>query len=205
MHEETRHDGDIIEARLRRLERQNGRWRVATIALLLLAGAALLTAQAPLRPQALQPANAPVTTTSLTADRIVLRDGAGRVRVRLEMDDERGGPVLTMADDAGVERLRLGLQGEQGVGADGVHPAASFLMLQDLAQKPRLMLTFAEEVTRRGGQVTAEDKRCEAFLCSRDQVTQVRLRCINDDVMSLTKRYGNREGIHYVNFHQYEK
>lgn len=205
MNEETRPDGDRIEARLRRLERQNGRWRMATIALLLLAAAALLTAQAPLQRQLVQAANAPVTTTSLTADRIVLRDAAGRVRARLELDAELGGPLLTMADDTGVERLRLGLQGDADSGASGQHAAAAFLALQDLAQKPRLMLTFAEEVTRRGGQVTAEDKRCETFLCSRDQVTQVRLRCIDDDVMSLTKRYGNRDGIHYAKFFQDEK
>ncbi len=207
MHEEMRHEGKDIEARLQRLERQNGRWRLATVVLLLLAGGALLTAQAPLqRPVALaQPANVPITTSALTADKIVLRDAAGRVRARLEMDTERGGPVLTMADDSGVERLRLGLQGEQGGNANGVHPASSFLILQDLAQKPRLMLTFAEEVTRRGGQVTAEDKRCETFLCSRDQATQVRLRCIDDDVMSLTKRYANRDGIHYAKFFPYEK
>jgi hypothetical protein len=207
MHEEMRHDRKDIEARLQRLERQNGRWRMATVVLLLLAGGTLLTAQAPLqRPVALaQPVNAPITTTALTADKIVLRDAAGRVRARLEMDTERGGPVLTMADDTGVERLRLGLQGEPGGDANGVHPAGSFLILQDLAQKPRLMLTFAEEVTRRGGQVTAEDKRCETFLCSRDQATQVRLRCIDDDVMSLTKRYANRDGVHYAKFYQYEK
>ena len=50
MNEETRHDGDRIEARLRRLERQNGRWRMATIALLLLAAAAvaLVWANSPL-------------------------------------------------------------------------------------------------------------------------------------------------------------
>jgi hypothetical protein len=207
MHEQTSHDGEGIEARLQRLERQNGRWRLATVVLLLLAGGALLTAQAPLqRPVALaQPVNAPVTTTALTADKIVLRDAAGRIRARLEMDTEHGGPVLTMADDTGVERLRLGLQGEQGGNAGGVHPAGSFLILQDLSQKPRVILRFAEEVQRRGGQITAEDKRCEAFLCSRDQTTQVTLRCIDDDVMSLTKRYGNREGLFYAKFFPYEK
>jgi hypothetical protein len=141
-------------------------------------------------------------------DRRAAAAGGGRAADRAGAAAEAGGPGPAgehAGHDHGVERLRLGLQGEQGGNASGVHPAGSFLILQDLSQKPRVILRFAEEVQRRGGQVTAEAKRCEAFLCSRDQTTQVTLRCIDDDVMSLTKRYGNREGLFYAKFFPYEK
>lgn len=85
---------DLLEARLARLERALGRWRRAAAGALTLGLALVLSGQG----------GAPVT---LTAERFVLRDDAGRERAVLSCDD--GTVALALRDEQGHDRVGVSL------------------------------------------------------------------------------------------------
>ncbi len=101
-----------LEARVRRLERNQRRWRAGAIALAMLMGAGVLLGLA-------QPRARVLTTT-----RLELVDSEGRLRGVLTTAED-GSPGLMMLDDAGATRLTLAAQagGPVGLLAHGVDGA----------------------------------------------------------------------------------
>jgi len=103
MTEQQSHDLEKMAAKIDRLERQNRFARRLGVIVAVFAAAFLLLG------------NSPNKAKTLDAQRLLVRDSSGTVRVEISVSDKTGQPKITLSDTKGKTRFHLGLHSKESV------------------------------------------------------------------------------------------